>query len=221
MCMIEMNDWLEQFSQKLIQEFGEEIVFIGLQGSRARGEAKLDSDIDVVVIFKELTMERLAAYEVVTHTMPNRHLLCGFVSGVEELKAWDKSDLFTFVYDTKAVYGSLEFLKKHIQTEDIKQFIRAGAGNSYHMILHNYLHVKSTEVIQAVFKNARFVIQGKQFLKTEIFQSDIGGLLLNVKELDRQVLSRFLEIQQGTPIHLQQDTTLLFHWAKETLQATE
>ena len=221
MRMIEMNDWLEQFSQKLIQEFGEEIVFIGLQGSRARGEAKLDSDIDVVVIFKELTMERLAAYEVVTHTMPNRHLLCGFVSGVEELKAWDKSDLFTFVYDTKAVYGSLEFLKKHIQTEDIKRFIRAGAGNSYHMILHNYLHVKSAEVIQAVFKNARFVIQGKQFLKTEIFQSDIGGLLLNAKELDRQVLSRFLEIQQGTPIHLQQDTTLLFHWAKETLQAME
>ena len=89
------------------------------------------------------------------------------------------------------------------------------------MILHNYLHVKSAEVIQAVFKNARFVIQGKQFLKTEIFQSDIGGLLLNAKELDRQVLSRFLEIQQGTPIHLQQDTTLLFHWAKETLQAME
>ena len=217
--MIETNDWLEQFSQKLIQQFGEEIVFIGLQGSRARGDAKLDSDIDVVVIFKELTIDRLSAYEIITHTMPNRHLLCGFISGVDELKAWDKSDLFTFVYDTKAVYGSLEFLKPHIQLEDIKRFIRAGAGNSYHMTLHNYLHTKSAEAIQAVFKNARFVIQGKQFLKTEIFQSDIGGLLLNAKELDRQVLSRFLEIQQGTPIHLQQDTTLLFHWAKETLQA--
>ena len=219
--MIETNDWLEQFSQKLIQQFGEEIVFIGLQGSRARGDAKLDSDIDVVVIFKELTIDRLSAYEIITHTMPNRHLLCGFISGVDELKAWDKSDLFTFVYDTKAVYGSLEFLKPHIQLEDIKRFIRAGAGNSYHMTLHNYLHTKSVEAIQAVFKNARFIIQGKQFLKTEIFQSDIGGLLLNAKELDRQVLSRFLEIQQGTPIHLQQDTTLLFHWAKETLQAME
>lgn len=217
--MIELNDWLEQFSQKLIEEFGEEIVFIGLQGSRARGEANPDSDIDVVVIFKEMTIERLAGYEVVTDTMPNRHLLCGFISGIEELKAWDKSDLFTFVYDTKAVYGSLEFLKKHIQTEDIKRFIRAGAGNSYHMILHNYLHGKSAEVIQSVFKNVRFVIQGKQFLKTETFQSDIGVLLLNAEELDRQVLSRFLEIQQGSAVHLQQDTTLIFHWAKETLQA--
>lgn len=102
-------------------------------------------------------------------------------------------------------------------TEDIKRFIRASAGNSYHMILHNYLHGKSAEAIQAVFKNARFVIQGKQYLKTEKFQSDIGELLLNAEELDRQVLSRFLEIQQGTAIQLQQDTTLIFHWAKETL----
>ena len=194
-------------------------VFIGLLGSRVRGKAKPDSDIDVVVIFKELSIDCLVAYEVVTHTMPNRDLLCGFVSGMEELKALDKSDLFTFVYDTKAVHGSLGFLKKDIQTEDIKRFIRASAGNSYHMILHNYLHGKSAEAIQAVFKNVRFVIQGKQYLKTEKFQSDIGELLLNAEELDRQVLSRFLEIQQGTAIQLQQDTTLIFHWAKETLQA--
>ena len=217
--MIEMNDWLEQFSQKLIQQFGEEIVFIGLQGSRAREEAKLDSDIDVVVIFKELTIDQLLSYEVVTHTMPNRHLLCGFISGVDELQAWDKLDLFTFVYDTKAVYGSLEFLKKQIQPEDIKRFVRTGAGNSYHMILHNYLHTKSIEAIKDIFKHARFVIQGKQFLKSEIFQSDLGELILNTEELDRQVLSRFLEMQQGFPVDLQHDTTLIFHWAKATLQA--
>ena len=219
MHVIEMNDWLKHFSQKLIQQFGEEIVFIGLQGSRAREEAKLDSDIDVVVIFKELTIDRLLSYEAVTHTMPNRHLLCGFISGVDELQAWDKSDLFTFVYDTKAVYGSLEFLKKHIQPEDIKRFVRAGAGNGYHMTLHNYLHTKSIEAIKAIFKNARFVIQGKQYLKSEIFQSDIRELILTAEGLDRQVLSRFLEIQQGIPVHLQHDTMLIFHWAKETLQA--
>ena len=46
MYMIETNDWLEQFSQKLIQQFGEDIVFIGLQGSKAGGEAKLDSGIE-------------------------------------------------------------------------------------------------------------------------------------------------------------------------------
>lgn len=134
-------------------------------------------------------------YEVVILTMPNRHFLRGFVVGVEELKAWDKSDLSTFVYVTKAVYGSLESLKKHIQTEDIKRFIRAGAGNSYHMmILHNYLHVKSADIIQSVFKNVHFAIQGKQFLRTEIFQSDKGGFFQNAEDLDRQVLSCFLEI---------------------------
>jgi len=61
----------------------------------------------------------------------------------------------------RAVYGSLEFLKQRIELEDIKRFIRAGAGNRYHMTLHNYLHTKSAEAIQSVFINARFVIQGK------------------------------------------------------------
>ena len=126
--------------------------------------------------------------------MLNRHVLRGFVVGVEELKAWDKTDLFTFVYVTKAVYGSLESLKKHIQTEDIKRFIRAGAGNCYHMILHNYWHVKSADIIQSVFKNVLFAIQGKQFIRTEIFQSDIGGFFQNAEDPVRQVLICFLEI---------------------------
>ena len=128
MQMNELNDWLAQFKDKLLAKFGDELEFIGIQGNRARGDAKLESDIDVVVIFKEMTFEKLTAYEVVTHTKPNRHLLWGFVSGIEELLVWDKSDLFIFVYDTKPLYGSLEFLKQQIQTEDIERFVREGQG---------------------------------------------------------------------------------------------
>ena len=100
-----MNKWLQQFKETLLNEFGESIQFIGLQGSRARNEATENSDIDVVVIFDTLTIDKLKRYEVVVQTMPDRHLLCGFVGGMDDLNSWDKADLFTFIYDTKTVYG--------------------------------------------------------------------------------------------------------------------
>mgnify|MGYP003424417177 CR=1 FL=1 len=51
-----MNKWLHQFKEKLLNEFGESIQFIGLQGSRARNEATENSDIDVVVILMHILL---------------------------------------------------------------------------------------------------------------------------------------------------------------------
>ncbi|MER1999237.1 MAG: hypothetical protein ABS882_05635 [Lysinibacillus sp.] len=53
----------------------------------ARNEANDSSDIDVVVLFDELTMEKLKVDEEIANTMPNRHLLCGFVGGIDDLHA--------------------------------------------------------------------------------------------------------------------------------------
>lgn len=96
--------------------------------------------------------------------MPERHLLCGFVGGIDDLHAWDKADLFTFMYDTIPLYGDISDLKTMIKAEDVKRFIRSTAGNVYHMTLHNYLHSKSTDMIQGLYKTARFAIQGKVFI---------------------------------------------------------
>ena len=45
--MVDINSWLEIFSERLESTFHNRIWFIGLQGSYARGEAKETSDIDM------------------------------------------------------------------------------------------------------------------------------------------------------------------------------
>ena len=55
--MIEIEPWLERFTQVLRKTFGERVWFAGLQGSYARGEATESSDIDPVVILDVLTAE--------------------------------------------------------------------------------------------------------------------------------------------------------------------
>ena len=52
--------------------------------------------------------------------MPDRHLLCGFGGGVDDLNVWDKADLFTFMYDTKPIYVNLPVSKTAITTADVK-----------------------------------------------------------------------------------------------------
>lgn len=88
--------WMAQFCQAVKDEFGGRIVCIGLQGSRGRGEEREDSDIDMVVVLDRVELEDLDRYRRVVANLPARELLCGFVSGKEELLAWEPGDLFQF-----------------------------------------------------------------------------------------------------------------------------
>ena len=62
--MTDITKWMEDFAEAVKAAFGERVVFIGLQGSRGRGEAGPDSDIDTVVIFDRRDMETLAVGSV-------------------------------------------------------------------------------------------------------------------------------------------------------------
>ena len=83
---------------------------MGLQGSRARGEAGAESDIDTVLILDELSASDLARLRQAVAELPERDKLCGFVSGKEELRSWERSELFQFYNDTRPIFGSLDFL---------------------------------------------------------------------------------------------------------------
>lgn len=216
-----MEKWLQQFKETLLNEFGESIQFIGIQGSRARNEATENSDIDVVVIFDTLSMDKLKRYEVVVKTMPDRHLLCGFVGGMDDLNVWDKADLFTFIYDTKTIYGQLAIPKTAITTAHVKKFVRSTAGNIYHMALHNYLHGKSTDMIQSLFKSARFAIQGNVFLQQAEFISQLNELSTVTKGDDTDVIDRLIALKNNVPVDLDKDTELLLAWSKEVLHSVK
>ena len=130
--MIEIHDWLNDFLKALNDTFAERVWFVGLQGSYGRGEATETSDIDLVVILDELGVADIQAYHAMLDTLPHRELICGFLSGKNELLHWEPSDLFQFYYDTKPIKGSLDALLPLLDSEAVNRAIKIGACNIFH-----------------------------------------------------------------------------------------
>lgn len=185
---MDINKWIGDYSLSMAEAFGDRIMFMGLQGSYGRGEAVADSDIDVVLILDKVDVKDLEMYDMAISKLPNRELICGFVSGWEELKSWDKADLFQFCYDTQGISGSIEEIRNSIKREDIERAVHAGACNIYHGCVHNYLHEKSPEILRDLCKAARFVMQAEYFLKTGIYIKKRSELAETVSECETEIL---------------------------------
>ena len=69
--MVDIKSWMSIFTEKVEQTFAGRVWFVGLQGSRSRGEATDTSDIDVVVILDELRINDLKIYRDMLDTMPH------------------------------------------------------------------------------------------------------------------------------------------------------
>lgn len=184
--------WMRRFLETVQDTFGTRLVFVGLQGSRARGEAAERSDIDVVVVLDHLSISDLERYRAAAAALPDRELLCGFVSGREELAAWDRADLFQFYHDTVPYFGNLEFLRPLIGPADIRRAVHRGACDIYHACCHNYLHENDEEVLRACFKSAFFVLQAKYFLESGCYVSRRSDLLPRLSGRDREVMVSLL-----------------------------
>ena len=140
---MDIQSWMDLFLKELQSVFENRLIFVGLQGSRGRGEGRPDSDIDAVVVLDRLTPADLDAYEGLLDRLPNRELVCGFVSGREELAAWERSELFQFARDTRPWLGSLDEILPPVERRDIQKAVHAGACGIYHAAVHNRLHDRS------------------------------------------------------------------------------
>lgn len=116
---MDIQSWMDLFLKELQSVFKNRLVFVGLQGSRGRGEGRPDSDIDAVVVLDRLTPADLDAYEGLLDRLPNRELVCGFVSGRQELAAWERSELFQFARDTRPWLGSLDEILPPVERRDV------------------------------------------------------------------------------------------------------
>ncbi len=184
-----------------------------MQGSYARGEATDASDIDVVVILDDLHINDLKTYRDMLDSLPNRELVCGFISGKAELLNWEASDLFQFCYDTAPIKGTLDFLLEKIDKQAVKRAIRIGACNIYHACVHNYVHEKSDDILRALYKSAVFVIQAVMFYETGKYiktRSELQGAITPPSA----VLATALNLKNGTDVKFEEMSELLINWAK-------
>ena len=215
MC-IDINIWINQYIDVVKAQFGERIWFIGLQGSYSRDEATESSDIDVVLILDKITANDLKFYDKTISSLSERDKICGFVSGKDELLAWEPSDLFQFYFDTKPIYGSLDKLKEKITADNIHTAIRIGACNIYHMCVHNLVHEKDSDTLKALYKSSVFTLQAIAYLQTESYLSKKDELMLYLLPDDKDILIAGIKLKQMTDISpdtFSQMSELLLNWA--------
>ena len=212
--MIDIEAWMNGFLQRLNEVFAGRVWFVGLQGSYGRGEATETSDIDVVAILDELRVEDIQAYQKMLDTLPHRELVCGFVSGKNEITNWEPSDLFQFYHDTIPILGSLDCLLPLIDSTAVDRAIKIGACNIYHGCVHNMLHEKSEEILRGLYKAASFVIQAIVFKQTGNYVKSQKNLLQVAPSMERTIIDTFLKYKTGEAIDFHEASGCLFAWSK-------
>ena len=215
--MIDINNWINRFLKVLDDTFGERVWFVGLQGSYGRGEARDTSDIDVVVILDQLSAADIQRYNTMLDTLPDRELICGFVSGKNELLDWEPSDLFQFCHDTTPIKGSLEEVVAVVDETAVNRAIKIGACNIYHGCVHNMVHEKSADILKGLYKSASFVVQTIAFKQTGNYIRQQKELLHVVSSDDRDIIETFLSLKNGGTVDFTSMSETLFTWSKKLI----
>lgn len=165
---IDIESWVDEFVRKANDAFGSRLVLVGIQGSRARGEARPDSDIDVVLVVEGLDDDDLAAYRSLLATIPHGDLACGFTSLPELLAAWPRHDVFNLVQDTRVAFGSFDFMDTDFTVDDAMLSARVGASEIYHAMSHELVFAEGSfdAIVAACVKSAFFVMRALHYAKT-------------------------------------------------------
>ena len=215
--MIDITTWMQNFLHTLDETFANRVWFVGLQGSYGRGEATETSDIDVVVILNELSAADIQTYNTMLNFLPNRELICGFLSGKQEIMNWEPSDLFQFCYDTTPIKGSLDEVLRVVDESAVKRAIKIGVCNIYHGCVHNMLFDKSEDILKGLYKSASFVVQAIVFLQTGIYIKRQEELLAATMPDEQAIIRMFLALKQGRTVDFIPMSNVLFDWTKQWL----
>ena len=213
--MIDITAWMQNFLQTLNETFANRVWFVGLQGSYGRGEATETSDIDIVVILDELSAMDIQTYNAMLDTLSNRELICGFLSGKNEILNWEPSDLFQFCNDTTPIKGSLNEVLAVVDESAVSRAIKIGACNIFHGCVHNMLYEKDEDILRELYKSASFVVQAIAFKQTGNYISHQKDLLLVVSSDERTIVENFLSLKNGKTVEFSMMSETLFAWSKK------
>jgi hypothetical protein len=148
-------------------------------------------------------------------TLPNRNLVCGFLSGKDELLNWEPSDLFQFCHDTTPIKGSLDEVMAVIDESAVNRAIKIGACNIYHGCVHNMLHEKSEDILKGLYKSASFVVQAIAFMQTGKYVKHQSELRDVVSNAEMVIVDTFLNLKNGGTADFNLMSEALFAWSKK------
>lgn len=223
--LVPIDEFTRLLTSKCQELFGPRLLYLGLSGSYARGEATEESDIDIHLILDELSLTDLEDYRALLQELPQGEKACGFVGDATALAAWPAHEMFQFTMGSRTLFGSLEGIAPPFGEPDIRTSIRIAASGLYHAAGHRYLFEDGDgnyEGLELAYKTACFALQELWFLQSGQYiprKEDLAGCFCG---LYRAVIERYLHWEADrdalSPRAL---TRLLFDCARLLLQEVD
>lgn len=186
-----IDNYLEKLISRCKESFGDRLFYVGLQGSYLRGEARENSDIDVMIVLDDFSVEDMKTYRAILKEIGWYEKSCGFICGKEDLANWNPLESLQLNYTTKDLLGNLKTLLPPSIRQDEINYVKISLGNFYHEICHRYIHSddgKSRDKLRASCKQLYFIIQNLHYLESGDFILKKNDLKAVVSAQDREML---------------------------------
>ena len=135
-----VRDYVKTLTGALKAEFGDRLLYVGLQGSCMRGEAGENSDIDIMAVLDSLSPADMDAYRRVVKSLEYADRSCGFLCGRGELAGWNRCEICHLLHTTLDCFGELSKLVPEYTRADVLAYVQIMTGNLYHALCHSRVH---------------------------------------------------------------------------------
>ncbi|WP_300821503.1 nucleotidyltransferase domain-containing protein [uncultured Acetatifactor sp.] len=218
--MIRIEEYIDGLTDILADAFGERLVYIGLQGSYLRNEATENSDIDIMAVIDDISVEDLDTYRQALVSIGNFDKSCGFICGRADLSHWNPLELCHLLNTTKDYYGELKNLVPAYTMEDERNYVKFSLNNLYHEICHRYIHADREHNISRLpvtCKSVFYIVQHLHYLRTGNFIPTKRELLKCVQDEDKAVLELSISLRNDDGYDFDRAFSLLFRWCQSAL----
>ncbi len=218
--MFRIDEYINELIISLKNVLGERLMYIGLQGSYLRNEETENSDIDIMAVIDNLSVEDLKTYQKALVSAGNFDKSCGFICGKDDLEHWNPMEICHLLNTTKDYYGELKNLVPAYTIEDERNYVKLSLNNFYHEICHRYIHAdREYNVLKLPItcKSVFFIMQHLYYLSSGNFIPTKRELLECVQDEDKTVLELSISLQNNIDCDFDKAFSILFNWCQNAL----
>ena len=218
--MFGIDEYIDELTGTLKDSFGERLVYIGLQGSYLRHEETDNSDIDIMAVIDNISVEDLRIYQKALVSIGNFDKSCGFICGKTDLEHWNPLEICHLLNTTKDYYGELKNLVPAYTIEDERNYVKLSLNNLYHEICHRYIHADreyNISKLPMTCKSVFFIMQHLHYLSSGSFVPTKRELLECLQDEDRTVLELSISLQSYSGYDFDGAFSVLFNWCQNAL----
>ena len=218
--MFELEKYISNLVSLLKDRFGERLLYVGLQGSYLRDEADENSDIDIMVIIDNMTVQDMDNYKNALACVGYSEKSCGFICGRSEMANWNPLEICQLLHTTKDLHGKLVNFVPSYTVEDEKNYIKLSLGNLFHELCHRYIHSdreKNIAWLPLTYKSVFFIIQNIYYLDKGTFIATKRELIKHLENKDKEVMEMTIKLKDNTEYDFDYAFDVLFTWCQNAI----